>query len=47
LAILALLPLFVLAAIPAGLGWLLTTTSLPVAEWASSEIRRLWTEVRR
>lgn len=25
-----------------GLGWLLTMTCLPVAEWAKAEMRRLW-----
>jgi hypothetical protein len=25
-----------------GLGWLLTMSCLPAAEWAKSEIKRLW-----
>jgi hypothetical protein len=30
-----------------GLGWLLTMSCLPVAEWAKSEIKRLWSALSK
>jgi hypothetical protein len=39
--VILLAAIFLLAATIGGLGWLLTLSCLPVAEWARDEIKRL------